>query len=170
MWLLKKDDIFTDWSLWSVVGSIALSKFWLEYGLSSSQVRTDDIRNVVLPVVVFLGHTPLYPLVWPMLSPCSHNCGIPLIWKPRWIVVEPISNIFISSMIRVEHSASIGNLYKHYLRVSFMKNMLGWKKWLPLVHVHWMQDATVNSRKHVFTSYGIIPSRSCTCAKYFVVC
>ena len=34
-----------------------------------------------------------------MLSPCSHNCGIPLIWKPGWIVVEPIDNILISSMI-----------------------------------------------------------------------
>ena len=49
--VLKKDDISIDWSSWSVVGSIALSKLWLEYGLSSSQIRTNDVRNVVLLVV-----------------------------------------------------------------------------------------------------------------------
>ena len=49
--VLKKDDIFTNWSSWSVVGSIVLSKLWLEYGLSSSQIRTNDVCNVVLLVV-----------------------------------------------------------------------------------------------------------------------
>ena len=49
--LLKEDDIFINWTSWSVVGSISLSKPWLEYGLSSSQIRTNDVRNVVLLVV-----------------------------------------------------------------------------------------------------------------------
>ena len=32
-------------------------------------------------------------LVWPMLSPCSHDGGSPVIWKFRWVAVEPISSI-----------------------------------------------------------------------------
>ena len=51
VYVLKKDDIFIDWSSWSVVGSIILSKLWFECGLSSNQVRTNDVRNVVLLVV-----------------------------------------------------------------------------------------------------------------------
>ena len=34
-----------------------------------------------------------------MLSPCSHDGGSPVIWKFRWVVVEPIDNILISSMM-----------------------------------------------------------------------
>jgi len=49
--VLKKDDIFINWSLWSVVGPIVLPHLWFEYGLSSNQTRTNDIRNVVLLVV-----------------------------------------------------------------------------------------------------------------------
>ena len=44
-----------------------------------------------------------------------------------------------------------------------MKPMIGWKEWLPLIHVHLMQVAAVNLRKHVSTSSGIIPSQLCTC-------
>ena len=49
--VLKIDGIFIDWSLWSVVEPIVLSKPWFEYGLSSNQVKTNDIHNVVLLVV-----------------------------------------------------------------------------------------------------------------------
>ena len=49
--VLKKDDIFINWSLWSVVGPIVLPHLWFEYGLSSNQIRTNDVRNVVLLVV-----------------------------------------------------------------------------------------------------------------------
>ena len=88
-----KDDIFTNWSSWSVVGSIALSKLWLEYGLSSSQIITNDVRNVVLLVVDPSSIHHYIFWVWPMLSPCSHDGGSPVIWKFWWVVVEPISSI-----------------------------------------------------------------------------
>ena len=32
-------------------------------------------------------------LVWPILSHCSHSGGSPVIWKLRWVAVEPISGI-----------------------------------------------------------------------------
>ena len=90
--VLKKYDIFTNWSSWSVVGSIVLSKLWLAYGLSSNQIRTNNVRNVVLLAVVPRAYT-IITLVWPILSHCSHNGGSPVIWKFRWVVVEPISSI-----------------------------------------------------------------------------
>ena len=83
----------------SIVGPIFLPHLWFEYGLSSNQIRTNDIRNVVLLVVVSSSIHHYIFWVWPMLSPCSHNCGTPLIWKPGWIVVESMSNIFILSII-----------------------------------------------------------------------
>ena len=44
-----------------------------------------------------------------------------------------------------------------------MKLMLGWKKWLPRIHVHLVQVAAVSSRKIVFVSPGTIPSQLCMC-------
>ena len=50
-----------------------------------------------------------------------------------------------------------------------MKNMFGWKEWLPLIHVHLMQVATVNSRKSMLLP--LEPSQvSYACAKYTLVC
>ena len=97
--MLKKDDIFIDWSLWSVAGPIVLSILWFECGLSSNQVRTNDVRNVVLLVVDPSSIHHYIFWFWPILSPCSHDGGSSVIWKFRWVVVEPIDNILISSMI-----------------------------------------------------------------------
>ena len=44
-----------------------------------------------------------------------------------------------------------------------MKLMLGWKKWLPRIHVHLVQVAAVGSRKMVLVSSGTIPSQLCMC-------
>ena len=49
--MLKKDDIFINWSSWSIVGAIVLSNLWFEYGLSSNQIRANNVCNVVLLVV-----------------------------------------------------------------------------------------------------------------------
>ena len=49
--VLKKDVIFIDWSSWSIVGAIVLSNLWFDRGLSSNQIRANNIRNVVLLVV-----------------------------------------------------------------------------------------------------------------------
>ena len=105
---------------------------------------------------IMLSYSWLIPRAYTVISlgltnaiTCSHCHGIPSIWKPGWIVVEPISNIVIFSMIYVEHPVSIGNFHKHYLHDPFVKHMYGRKKWLPLIHVHLMQVAAVNSRKLV---------------------
>ena len=66
--VLKKVDIFIDWTSWSVNGPIILSNLWLEYGLSSNQTRTNDIRNVVLLVVDPSSIHHYIFWVWPMLS------------------------------------------------------------------------------------------------------
>ena len=63
---------------------------------------------------------------------------------------------------------SVGNFYKHYLHVLLMKYMFRWKKWLPLIHVHLMQVAAVNSRKSMLPP--LEPSQvSHACAKYAMV-
>ena len=68
----------------------------------------------------------------------------------------------------VEHPASIGNFYKHYLHDPLMEHMSGWKKWPPLIHVHLMQVAAVNSRKSMLPP--LEPSQvSHACAKYAMV-
>ena len=59
-------------------------------------------------------------------------------------------------------STKCWELCKQCLRVPFMKLMLGWKKWLPRIHVHLVQVAAVSSRKIVFVS-GTIPSQLCMC-------
>ena len=112
--VLKKDDVFIDWSSWLVVGPIVLPKLWFECGLSSNQIRTNDVRNVVLLVVVSSSIHHYIFWVWPMLSPCSHDGGSPVIWKFRWVAVEPISSILSSPMNHVEHQPSVGNLCKHF--------------------------------------------------------
>ena len=96
--VLKKDDIFINWSLWTIVGSIILPKPLIEYGLSSNQTRTNDIRNVVLLVV---DPSSIHPYIFGLTNAiaCSLNYGIPFKRKPGWIVVEPIDNILISSII-----------------------------------------------------------------------
>ena len=66
--VLKKDDIFINWSLWTIVGSIILPKPLIDYGLSSNQTRTNDIRNVVLLVVDPSSIHHYIFWVWPMLS------------------------------------------------------------------------------------------------------
>ena len=144
--MLKKDDIFIDWSSWSVIGSIALSKPWLEYGLSSSQIRTNDVRNVVLLVVdpSSIHHYILW--VWPMLSPCSLNYGIPFKRKPRWIVVEPIDNILIPSMILLNIKLVLETCVSIFFMLAH-EVFVWWKEWLPLIHVHLVKVAAMNLRK-----------------------
>ena len=144
--MLTKDDIFIDWSLWSVVGPIVLSILWFECGLSSNQVRTNDVRNVVLLVVDPSSIHHYIFWFWPMLSPCSHDGGSPVIWKFWWVVVESIDNILISSIMLL----NIKLVLETFESIFFMlahEVLVWWKEWLPLIHVHLMQVATVDSRK-----------------------
>ena len=54
--------------------------------------------------------------LWSCLSgtTCSHDGGSPVIWKFRWVAVEPISSILSPPMNHVEHQPSVGNLCKHF--------------------------------------------------------
>ena len=60
-----------------------------------------------------------------------------------------IDNILVSSLIHVEHQASVGNFCKHYLHVPFMKYMFGVRSDFLQVHVHLVKVAAVNLRKLV---------------------
>ena len=87
-------------------------------------------------------------LVWPMLSPCSHDGGSPVIWKFRWVVVESIDNILISSMMLL----NIKLVLETFESIFFMlahEVFVWWKEWLPLIHVHLVKVAAVNLRKLV---------------------
>ena len=113
------------------------------------QIKSEPTMFVMLSYSwIFLEHTPLYLLVWPMLSPCSLNYGIPFKRKPRWIVVEPIDNILISSMILL----NIKLVLETFESIFFMlahEVFVWWKEWLPLIHVHLVKVAAVDLRKLV---------------------
>jgi hypothetical protein len=110
----------------------------LSYPIFDSSMGYHRIKSVPTIYVMlscswmFHEHTPLYLLVWPMLSFCSHHYGNPSVWKSQWPIVEPISSILSSPRFTLNIKASVGNFCKHCLRVSFKKHMFGWKKWLPL--------------------------------------
>ena len=139
---------------------------WIYYLVQNFDLSVGYPRIKSEPTIfVTLSYSWLIPRAYTITSigltntiTCSHNYGIPSPWKPGWIVVEPISNIVIFSMIYVEHPVSIGNFYKHYLHDTFVKHMYWRKKWLPLIHEHLMQVAAVNSRKIIFASFAIVPS------------
>ena len=106
-------------------------------------------------IFVMLSYSWLIPraytiisLVWPMLSPCSLNYGIPFKRKPGWVVVEPIGNILISSMMLL----NIKLVLETFESIFFMlahEVFVWWKEWLPLIHVHLVKVAAVNLRKLV---------------------
>ena len=135
--VFKKDDIFIGWSSWSIAGSIILSNLWFEYGLSSNQTRTNDIRNVVLHVVD--SSSIHHYIFWSDQYYHIVHIVVEVQWygNPDELLLSP-SAAFCLLHDCVEHPASVGNLCKHFLHAPFMKYMFGWKKWLPLIHVHLM--------------------------------
>ena len=71
---------------------LSYPNLWLSMGYH--QIKSEPTIFVMLSTLGWLlEHTPLHLLVWPILSPCSHDGGSPVIWKFRWVVVEPISSI-----------------------------------------------------------------------------
>ena len=91
--LLKKDDIFIDWSWWSIVGTIVLSNLWFAHGLSSNQIRTNDVRNVVLLVV---DPSSIHHYIF-WSGQCYHR--VHMVGEVQWyekfwrVGVEPLSSI-----------------------------------------------------------------------------
>ena len=66
----------------------------LDLSVGYRQIKLEPTIFIMLSYSwLFLEHTPLHPLVWPILSHCSHNGGSPVIWKFRWVAIEPISSI-----------------------------------------------------------------------------
>ena len=110
--------------------------FWLDLSVGYHQIKS------VPTMLVILSYSWLTPraytitsLVWPMLSPCSHDGGSPVIWKFRWVVVESIDNILISSMMLL----NIKLVLETFESIFFMlahEVLVWWKEWLPLIHVH----------------------------------
>ena len=100
-----------------------------------------------------LSYSWLIPRAYTIKSFCLTNAITVFTWWWKSSDMEiPMScywahqQHFVSSMICVEHPASVGNLCKHYLHHSFVKHMFGQKKWVPLIHVHLMQVAAINLR------------------------
>ena len=119
----------------------------IECGLSSNQISTNDSRNVVLLVV---DPSSIHPYIFGLTNAitCSLNYGIPFKRKPRWIVVEPIDNILIPSMMLL----NIKLVLETFESIFFMlahEVFVWWKEWLPLIHVHLVKVAAVNLRKLV---------------------
>ena len=101
------------------------------------QIKSEPTMFVMLSYSwFFLKHTPLYSLVWPMLSPCPLNYGISFKRKPGWIVVEPIDNILISSMILLDNKLVLETFESIFFMLAH-EVFVWWKEWLPLIHVHW---------------------------------
>ena len=129
----------------------------LSYQSFDLSVGYRQIKSVPT-MLVMLSYSWLIPraytitsLVWPMLSPCSLNYGIPVKRKPRWIVVEPIDNILAFSIILL----SIKLVLETFESIFFMpahEVFVWWKEWLPLIHVHLMQVAAMDSRKSMLLS------------------
>ena len=125
-----------------------LIKTWFECGLSSNQIRTNDVRNVVLLMVdpssihhSILWSDQCYHRVHLIVEFHFMEISVNCCWAHRQ---QPyLIHDFVG------HQASVGNLCKHFLHAPFMKYLSGWKKWLPLVHVQSMQVAVVNSRKFI---------------------
>ena len=144
----------------------------LSYQSFDLSVGYRQIKSVPT-MLVMLSYSWLIPraytitsLVWPMLSPCSHDGGSPVIWKFRWVVVEPIDNILISSMMLL----NIKLVLETFESISFMlahEVLVWWKEWLPLIHVHFDVSCPREFEKVCFCSFGIIPSRSCTCEEFY---
>ena len=133
--MLKKDDISIDWSSWSVVGSIALSKLWLEYGLSSSQIRTNDVRNVVLLVVdpssihhYIFWSDQCYHRVHMMVEVQWYGNSDELLLSPSVAFCLP-PWIMLNINLVLETFESIFFMLAHEV-------LVWWKEWLPLIHVH----------------------------------
>ena len=160
--MLKKDDIFIDWSSWPVVGPIVLPKLWFECGLSPHQNRTNDVRNVVLLALnpssihhYISGSDQFYHLVHIIVEFYLYGNLDKLLLSP--LTTFSSSPWFVSSIQLVLET------FKALPHVPFMRYMFGWKKWLPRIHVHLVQVVAVSSRKIGFVSSGTIPSQLCMC-------
>ena len=131
-----------------------------------SQIKSEPTMFVMLSYLsISLEHTPLYLLGLTNAITCSHNYGTPSSWKPGWIVVEPIDNTLISSMILL----NIKLVLETSISIIFMSR--SWSIW-------WMKEVTSSGprafgascrhefEKACFTSFGFIPSQSCTCEEF----
>ena len=115
--MLKKDDIFIDWSLWSVAGPIVLSILWFECGLSSNQISTNDARNVVLLVVdpssiyhYIFWSDQYYHRVHTMVEVQWYGNADELLLSPLTTSLSPPWCCWTLS--------SVGNFWKHFLHAS----------------------------------------------------
>ena len=145
---------------------LSYPNLWLSMGYR--QIKSEPTMFVMLSYSwFFLEHTPLHLLVWPMLSPCSHSYGIPSPREAGWIVVEPIDNILVLSIILL----NIKVVLETFESIFFILSHEGyvWTKEVSPSNSCAL-DASFHHEfeKACFTSSGIIPSQSCTCEVFLV--
>ena len=126
---------------------LSYSNLWLSMGYR--QIKSEPTIFVMMSYSwFFLEHTPFYLLDLTNAITCLLNYGISFKRKPGWIVVEPIDNVLIFSMILL----NIKLVLETFEDIFFMlahEVFVWWKEWLPLIHVHLVKVATVNLRKLV---------------------
>ena len=107
-------------------------------------------------IFVMLSYSWLIPRAYTIISfgsdQCYHRVHLTMEFllkrEPGWIVVEPIDNILISSMMLL----NIKLVLETFESISFMlahEVLVWWKEWLPLIHVHLVKVAAENLRKLV---------------------
>ena len=154
--VLKKDDIFIDWSTWSIVGAIVLPILWFECGPSSSQTRTNDIRNVVLLVV---DPSSIHHYIF-WSDQCYHLVHIVV----EFHFMEILINCYWAHRRHpyllhdvVGHQASVGNLCKHFFVFrSWSICLEEISDYLWFTCIWWKLPPWI--RESSFASFGIIPS------------
>ena len=93
----------------------------LDLSVGYRQIKLEPTIFIMLSYSwLFLEHTPLHLLVWAILSHCSHNGGIPVIWKIPMSCCWAHQQHFVSSMIHVERQPSVG---------SFVSNAFLFRSW-----------------------------------------
>ena len=166
--MLKKDDIFIDWSLWSVAGPIVLSILWFECGLSSNQISTNDARNVVLLVVdpssihhYIFWSDQCYHRVHMMVEVQWYGNSDELLLSPSVAFCLP-PWIMLNINLVLETCVSISSCFVHEAYV--------WMKVVIFPNTRAFGESCRREFEKVsFASSGIIPSQSCIRAKYSVV-
>ena len=166
MSVLKKDDIFIDWSSWSVVGPIILTKLWFEYGRSSNQIRTNDVRNVVLLVVDPLSIH--HYILWS--DQCYHR--VHMLVEVQWygnsdeLLLSPSVAFCLPPWIML----NINLVLKTCVSISscFVHEAYVWMKEVTSLDSHAFDVSCRREFEKVcFTSSGIIPSQSCMCEVFY---
>ena len=124
-----------------------------------------------------------------MLSPCSHDGGSPVIWKFRWVAVEPIDNIsscpwfMLNIQLVLETSISIIFVSRSWSicldeRSDFLQFLCNWCKlppwiWEDLFYLLWNHSESAMHVQSILWSVRLIifiPYEFCSTLSHWLTC